>query len=218
MPPVRLLLFAVVLASGCVNYDLANAPSKDLGVGHLNERLPASDKVAVFSDVSPGQQLPVRAIMRCTDAFTTSLVRTDIFDHVVMGTGDPAEIGFEGTVAKIDCTQNYACIWMFYSVFALIAVPANLPLSVDDADYEITMRAIHLPTGQTLGTYHSFIHLHSWRGAWSLFETWLSDPGQIFDRANRELLTQIVDDYPKLRAATVHTATAHTETEKEAPR
>jgi hypothetical protein len=149
--------------------------------------------------------------MRCTDAFTISLKRTDIFERVLPGGGDAADIGFEGVVERCECRQNYAFVWAFYSFFALVALPANLPLSVDDADYEVVLRAIHIPSGRTLGTYRAEVHLHSWRGAWSLFATFLEDPGQVFDIANRELLSKVVDDYPKYRAVTLRQATAREE-------
>ncbi|MEZ0227938.1 MAG: hypothetical protein ACAI25_04885 [Planctomycetota bacterium] len=206
-------IFALLMCAltGCVQYDLAGAPSKDLGVGHLYERLPATAKVAQFRDGSREGHIQHRLLMRCTDAFTISLKRTDIFERVLPGGGDPAEIGFEGTIERCECRQNYGFIWAFYSFFALIAVPANLPLSIDDADYEVVLRAVHIPSGQTLGTYRSEVHLHSWRGAWSLFETFLEDAGQIFDIANRELLNKVVDDYPKFRAVTLRQATAREE-------
>ncbi len=200
-----------VLLSGCVTYDLAGTPSKDLGVGHLYERLPATAKVAQFRDGSPEGHIQHRLLMRCTDAFTISLKRTDIFERVLAGGGDAADIGFEGTVERCECRQNYAFIWAFYSFFAVIAVPANLPLSIDDADYDVVIRAIHVPTARTIGTYRAAVHLHSWRGAWSLFETFLEDPGQVFDIANRELLNKVVDDYPKFRALTLRQASAREE-------
>jgi hypothetical protein len=205
------LLPLLVVLPGCVTYDLAGAPSKDLGVGHLSERLPATAKVAQFRDGSPEGHIQHRLLMRCTDAFTISLRRTDIFERVLPGGGDAAEIGFEGTVEKCECRHNYAFIWAFYSFFALIAVPANLPLSIDDADYEVALRAIHIPSGRVISTYHSSVHLHSWRGAWSLFETFLEDPGQVFDIANRDLLNKVVDDYPKFRAMTLRPANAREE-------
>jgi hypothetical protein len=204
----RALFFLLLLAPGCVTYDLAGAPSKDLGVGHLYERLPATAKVAQFRDGSPDGHIQHRLLMRCTDAFTTSLKRTDIFERVLPGGGDPAEIGFDGAVERCECRQNYAFVWAFYSFFALIAVPANLPLSIDDADYVVSVRAIHLASGREIGTYRSSVHLHSWRGAWSLFETFLEDPGQVFDVANREILNHLVDDYAKLRALTIRPASA----------
>jgi hypothetical protein len=206
-----LLVVLVLLAPGCVTYDLAGAPSKDLGVGHLYERLPATAKVAQFRDASQEAHIPHRLLMRCTDAFTTSLNRTDIFERVLPGGGDACDIGFEGAVETCECRQNYAFVWAFYSFFALIAVPANLPLSIDEADYIVTVRAIHMPTGRTIGTYRSAVHLHSWRGAWSLFETFLEDPGQVYDIADRQILDRVVDDYPKFRAVTLRQASAREE-------
>jgi hypothetical protein len=202
---VRALALATLVATlgGCTSYDLANAPSKDLGVGHLYERFPCAAKVA-FRDGTPEdspERLGSRVLDRAADAFVTSLRRTDLFERVHKGTGEFAEIGFEATVTRLECRQNYAFVWAFYSAFALIAFPANLPLSIDSADYELTMKAIHVPTGQKIGTYAAGVHLRSWRGAWSLFETFLEDPGQVFDKANRILLDKIVDDYPLYRAA-----------------
>jgi hypothetical protein len=202
------VLLVALLANGCVSYDLAGAPSKDLGVGHLYERLPATAKVAQFRDASQEGHIQHRLLCRCTDAFTISLKRTDIFERVLPGGGDPAEIGFDGAVEKCECHQNYGFVWAFYSFFALIAVPANLPLSIDEADYVLTVRALHLPTGRVIGSYGSSVHLYSWRGAWSLFATFLEDPGQLFDIANREILNKIVDDYPKLRALCIKDANA----------
>jgi hypothetical protein len=208
--PLLLVLLACV-STGCVTYDLAGAPSKDLGVGHLYERLPTTAKVAQFRDGSPEGHIQHRLLMRCTDAFAISLRRTDIFERVLAGGGDAAEIGFEGTVERCEGRQNYAFIWAFYSFFALVAVPANLPLSIDDADYVVTLRAIHMPSSKVVGTYQSSVHLHSWRGAWSLFETFFEDPGQVFDIANRDLLNKIVDDFPKFRAVTLRPANAREE-------
>ena len=203
VPVARLLLAlaAASLLSGCVSYDLAGAPSKDLGVGHLEERLPCHAKVASFRDASPEKTVNHKLLSRARDSFVVSLKRSDLFERVLSGTGDPAEIGFEASVERLECEQNYACVWMFYSFFAVIAVPTNLPLSIDTADYEVSLRVLHLPEGRVLGTYRARVHKRSWRGAWSLYETFLSDPGQIFDIANRDLLTQVVDDYAKLRAA-----------------
>ena len=48
--------------------------------------------------------------------------------------------------------QNYAFIWTFYSFFVLIAVPANLPLSIDEATYEVSLRAIVAIVGCTAHT------------------------------------------------------------------
>lgn len=211
MKKLALLLVLVALAPGCVTYDLAGAPSKDLGVGHLYERLPATAKVAQFRDGSPEGHIQHRLLMRCTDSFTISLKRTDIFERVLAGGGDAADIGFDASVEKCEGRQNYAFVWAFYSFFALLALPANLPLSIDDAEYNVTLRVIHIPSGRTLGTYQSAVRLHSWRGAWSLFETFLEDPGQVFDIANRDLLNKVVDDYPKFRAVTLRQASAREE-------
>lgn len=196
-----LALAALVLSTGCVSYDLAAAPSKDLAVGHIYERLPLAVKVARFRDRT-GEETPLssRILARCTDSFLTSLRRTDVFERVTSQGGDRVDLGLEGEVERFECTQNYACVWCFYSVFALIAVPANLPLSVDDAVYEVSLRAVVPQTGKVLATYRTRVHLRSWRGAWSLFETWLDDPGQVFDRANQALLGQLVDDYARYRA------------------
>jgi hypothetical protein len=202
------LVVVLALLPACVSYDLSTAPSKDLGVGHLYERLPAVAKVATFRGPTGDERLPQRLLMRCTDAFTSSLRRTDVFESVVLGGGDAADVGFEGTVARCECHEDYAFVWAFYSVFAIIAIPANLPIRIDDADYDVTVKAIQLSTGRTLGTYRSQVHLHSWRGAYSLFETFLEDPGQVFDLADRELLEKIVDDYQRFRAVTLHPASA----------
>ena len=51
----------------------------------------------------------------------------------------------------------------------------------------------------------------AFRAGRSLFETFLDDPGQVFDVANRELLNKIVDDYPKFRAVTLKPANAREE-------
>ena len=135
-------------------------------------------------------------------------------DEVILDLAVKAELAKGTPINQIDLgsgTSNYAFIWAFYSFFALIAVPANLPLSIDDADYVVTLRAIHMPSGKVVGTYQSSVHLHSWRGAWSLFETFYEDPGQVFDIANRELLNKVVDDYPKFRAVTLRPASAREE-------
>ena len=201
-----LLLALLALAPGCVTYDLSTVPSKDLGIGHLYERLPAVAKVAPFRDQSQEGKIAQRLLSRCTDAFTTSLRRTDIFEKVVTGGGDPADIGFQGSVERCECRQNYGFVWAFYSFFAVIAVPANLPLSIDDADYVVSVKAILLSTGETIGVYKANVHLHSWRGAWTLFETFLEEPGQVFDVADRDLIDRIVDDYARFRAVTLHPA------------
>lgn len=199
-------LVLLVFLAGCVNYDLAGAPSKDLGVGHLYERLPATAKVATFRTTRSEEEVPARSLVRATDAFTTSLRRTDLFERVVTGTGDAAEIGFEASVDRLDCTQNYTFVWAFYSVFAVIAVPFNLPLSIDEANYEVTLRGVHVPTGATIGRWQARVHLSSWRGAWSLFDTFMDDPGQVFDIAHRDLLNQVVDDYARFRTAILRPA------------
>jgi hypothetical protein len=183
-----------------VTYDLAGAASQDLGVRHIYERLPITVTVASFRDKTGGDApITPRELARCTDSFTTSLRRTELFEHVVAGTGDHVELGFIGEVTRFGCTQTYACVWSYYSFFALIAFSCNLPLSIDDAVYDLTVRATVPTTGQTLGTYKASVHLHSWRGSWSFFETFLQDPGQVFDRVNQEILNQVVDDYARFR-------------------
>jgi hypothetical protein len=193
-----LALAAIALTSGCTTVDLSGAPTKSPGVGHIFERLPVTAKIGTFRDGTQERALAPGILSRCTESFALSLRRTDLFERVVTGGGERAEIGLDAEVLAYHCTRNYGFIWAFYSAFAVIAVPANLPLSIDEAEYEVALKAIDMGSGQTVGTYKARFFARSWRGAWSLFETFLSEPEQVFDKVNYDLIRGLVDDYPKL--------------------
>lgn len=195
------LAAAFALATGCTTVDLSGAPTKSPGVGHIFERLPVTAKIGTFRDATQERTLSPALLSRGTESFALSLRRTELFERVVTGGGERAEIGLDAEVLAYHCTRNYGFIWAFYSAFAVIAVPANVPLSIDEAEYEVALKAIDMATGQTLGTYRARFFARSWRGAWSLFETFLTEPEQVFDKVNYDLIRGLVDDYPKLHGS-----------------
>lgn len=196
-----LTIALVVATSGCTTYDLAHAPTKSLGVGHVHERLPFAAKVATFRDGTQDRLLPPALLARATESFALTLARTELFERVVSGGGERAEIGLEAEITAFHCTRNYGFVWCFYSFLAVLAIPLNFPLSIDDVEYDVALRAVEPGSGKLVGRYQGRFAARSWRGAWSLFETVLDEPGQVLDKANHELVRGLVDDYAKLRAA-----------------
>jgi hypothetical protein len=196
-------LALALLGSGCTTVDLASATTKSLGVGHIFERLPVTAKIGTFRDATQARDLSPPLLARATESFAIMLRRTDVFERVVQGGGDRAEIGLDAEILSCRCTRNYGFIWTFYSVLAVIAVPANLPLTIDECEYEVALHCIDCASGQQVGTYRGRFYAYAWRGAWTLFGTFLDEPGGCFDKVNHDVIRALLDDYPKLRALAV---------------
>lgn len=197
----RAVLLALALCAGCTTYDLASAPTKSLGVAHIFERLPATAKVGTFRDSTEERSLAPALLSRMTESFSLSLRRTELFEKVVVGGGEPAEIGLDAEVLSFACTRDYPFIWAFYSFLAVIALPANLPLTIDEADYHVRLRAYESASGRLVATYDARFRARSWRGAWTLFATFLDEPEQVFDKVDHDLIRALLDDYQRLAPA-----------------
>jgi hypothetical protein len=193
-----LVLLAIALCSGCTTYDLSAAPTKSLGVAHIFERLPCTAKIGTFRDSTPERALPPALLSRATEAFALSLKRTELFEKVVTGGGEPAELGLDAEILAYTCTRNYAFIWAFYSALALIAVPANLPLSIDEGEYSVRLHVFESSSGRLVSTYDARFYARSWRGAWTLYSSFLDEPEQVFDKVDHDLIRALLDDYQKL--------------------